>query len=397
MFDNVTVKTADERVDTLDTLVMGEQAIRFEVLTEIARLDTTETWKQDGATSMADWLVGRYTISIATAREWVKVARTLESQPHVRGAYAAGRLSWDQLRALLRFTTADDEAEWAERAPSMTVAELRAVHKTVTGARVVEAHEQRWVSWWFDDDRPGFHMTVDMADIEGATVATWLARRANQYDPDPQSGVYETFEARCADALYELASQDLASDRDHDRATILVHTDLTTLLDRVGAATIADGPALAHDTLQRLACDARIQLAVADPDQTVIGVGRTTRSIPPWLNRLVRARDKGCRFPNCRRTRWVQVHHIIHWADGGPTDLDNLMTLCGFHHRLIHEHGWTVKGDPNGTITWSHPDGSTFEPQAPAKPLNQWKHILNLMLPVRPPDRPAPAWYPLQH
>ena len=397
MFDALTTKTADGRVDTLDTLVMGEQAIRFEVLTEIARLDTTETWKQDGATSMADWLVGRYTISIATAREWVKVARTLESQPNVRGAYAAGRLSWDQLRALLRFTTPDNEAEWAERAPSMTVAELRAVRKTVTSARVVEAHEQRWVSWWFDDDRPGFHMTVDMADIEGATVATWLARRANQYDPDSQSGVYEAFEARCADALYELASQDLASDRDHDRATILVHTDLMSLLDRVGAATIADGPALADDTLQRLACDARIQLAVADPDQTVIGVGRTTRTIPPWLNRLVRARDKGCRFPNCRRTRWVQVHHIIHWADGGPTDLDNLMTLCGFHHRLIHEHGWTVKGDPNGTISWWYPSGSTFEPQAPARPLDQWKHILNLMLPVRPPDRPAPAWYPLQH
>ena len=397
MFDALTTKTADWRVDTLDTLVMGEQAIRFEVLTEIARLDTTETWKQDGATSMADWLVGRYTISIATAREWVKVARTLESQPNVRGAYAAGRLSWDQLRALLRFTTPDNEAEWAERAPSMTVAELRAINRTVKAADVVEAHEQRWVSWWFDDDRPGFHMTVDMADIEGATVATWLARRANQYDPDSQSGVYEAFEARCADALYELASQDLASDRDHDRATILVHTDLMSLLDRVGAATIADGPALADDTLQRLACDARIQLAVADPDQTVIGVGRTTRTIPPWLNRLVRARDKGCRFPNCRRTRWVQVHHIIHWADGGPTDLDNLMTLCGFHHRLIHEHGWTVKGDPNGTISWWYPSGSTFGPQAPARPLDQWKHILNLMLPVRPPDRPAPAWYPLQH
>ncbi len=376
---------------------MGEQALRFEVLTGIARLDTAETWRQDGATSMADWLVGRYTISIATAREWVKIARTLETQPNIRSVYADGRLSWDQLRALLRFTTPDDEADWAERAPSMTVAELRAVNKTVTSAQVVEAHEQRWVSWWFEDHRPGFHMTVDMADVEGATVATWLARRANQYQPDPQSGVYEAFEARCADALYELASQELASDRDHDRATILIHTDLTTLTDKVGTGAIADGPALAHDTLRRLACDARIQLAITDPDHSTIGVGRTTRTIPPWLNRLVRLRDRGCRFPNCRRTRWTQAHHIIHWADGGPTDLDNLITLCGYHHRLIHEHGWTITGHPDRRITWHRPDGYPFQSRPPARPLHQWKHTLDLMLPIQPPDRVAPTPYPLLH
>jgi len=386
MFDKMTTDLGNSHVEMLDALVMGERALRLEVLTEITRLEAGEVWKRDGATSLADWLAGRYTTSITTARQWITVARALAELPRIRQTYADGRLSWDQLRALVKLTTPEDEADWAERAPSMTVAELRAVNKTVTSPEVVQAHEKRRVEWWFEDDRPGFHMTVDMADVEGATVATWLTRRANQFDPDPESGVYEEFGARCADALYELASQAIAADRDHDRATILIHTDLQTLLNATGSATIADGPALAHDTLRRLACDARLQLAVTDPNG-IVGVGRTTRTIPPWLARLVRLRDQHCRFPNCRRTRWVQIHHIIHWADGGPTDLDNLITLCGYHHRLIHEDGWTIGGDPNDTITWCHPYGTPFEPRPPRHPLQHWKQLLNYMLPIRPPER----------
>jgi hypothetical protein len=273
----------------------------------------------------------------------------------------------------------------------MTVTELRAVDKTVKSVDVVAAHEQRAVTWWFHDDRPGFHMTVDMADIEGAALATWLTRRAGQYDPDPHSGVYEPFEARCADALSELASQALGADGDHDRATVLIHADLATLLNGAGTATIADGPALATDTLRRLACDARIQLALTDPADGTIGVGRTARTVPPWLARLVRSRDQGCRFPLCRRTRWTHAHHIVHWADGGPTDLGNLLTLCGHHHRLIHEHGWTITGNPDGPVTWHRPDGHRFQPQAPRHPLETWKKALSLQPPVLPPARPAVA------
>jgi len=373
---------------------MGEQAFRLEVLTEVARLETEQSWKEDGATSMTDWLVGRYTLSIGTAREWIMVAQALTEQPEIRRGYAEGRLSWDQLRALVRFTTPDNEAEWAERAPHMTVAELRAANKTVTNSQVVQAHQKRRVEWWFEDHQPLFQMTVHMGDVEGATLATSLTRRANQYDPDPESGVYEEFETRCADALHELASQAIAADRDHDRATILIHTDIQTLLNATGTATIADGPALAHDTLRRLACDARLQLAITDPDHSTVGVGRTTRTIPPWLNRLVRLRDRSCRFPNCRRTRWTQAHHIVHWADGGPTDLNNLITLCGFHHRLIHEHGWTIHGQPGDKITWHRPDGHAFQPKPPAPHLQAWKHTLNLTPPVQPPHRPQPTTIP---
>lgn len=73
-------------------------------------------------------------------------------------------------------------------------------------------------------------------------------------------------------------------------------------------------------------------------------------------------RDKGCRYPGCGRTRWIHIHHLIHWARGGPTNLDNLISLCLFHHRLVHEDGWRISGDPNGEVTWIRPGGMPFVP-----------------------------------
>jgi len=88
--------------------------------------------------------------------------------------------------------------------------------------------------------------------------------------------------------------------------------------------------------------------------------------IPPGLNRQIRRRDRGCRFPGCERTRWVHAHHLVHWASGGPTDLDNLATLCGYHHRLVHEAGWKIEGSPNGELIFIRPDGRPYQPRPDA-------------------------------
>ncbi|MDH3308017.1 MAG: 13E12 repeat family protein, partial [Acidimicrobiia bacterium] len=223
-------ETPDPAVGDLDAVVLAEHAFRLELLAHVARLDTEERWRIDGALSMAAWLATRYSLADSSAREWVKVARAITEQPSVREAFAEGRLSWDQLRALIRLTNPDNEAEWATKAPGMSVAEIRAANRTVKRDEVVDAHRDRSVRWWFDEDLPRFHMTVEMPDAEGAALATWLTRRASQYDPDPETGRFELFETRCADALHEFASQALADDGDHDRATVVIRTDLATLL-----------------------------------------------------------------------------------------------------------------------------------------------------------------------
>jgi hypothetical protein len=79
------------------------------------------------------------------------------------------------------------------------------------------------------------------------------------------------------------------------------------------------------------------------------------------LSRALRARDGGCRYPGCDRTRFTEGHHVKHWADGGETKLGNLITLCGFHHRLVHEGGYGVAATDDGVFVFTRPDGRRVE------------------------------------
>ncbi|MGI0156616.1 MAG: DUF222 domain-containing protein, partial [Thermoplasmata archaeon] len=197
-----------------------------------------------------------------------------------------------------------------------------------------------------------------LPDAEGAVVEKALSRLAEQAPPDPATGVFEELECRLADALVEVSSANLAADPDADRATVVVHVDAGVLSQETdeGLAELEPGRAICGDTARRLACDARWQLVAEGPDGEALGVGRMTRQVPPWLSRQLRRRDRGCRFPGCPRSRWLHAHHLRHWSEGGPTDPDNLVMLCGHHHRLVHEGGWRMTGDPS-QLSFVHPAG----------------------------------------
>ncbi|HEY5878727.1 MAG TPA: HNH endonuclease signature motif containing protein, partial [Nakamurella sp.] len=89
-------------------------------------------------------------------------------------------------------------------------------------------------------------------------------------------------------------------------------------------------------------------------------LGRKTRKISAALRRALRLRDTGCQFPGCPRRKFLDAHHVAQWADGGPTDLANLILLCGRHHRAVHEDGFTLVPDPNTPQRWMfhRPDGT---------------------------------------
>jgi hypothetical protein len=199
--------------------------------------------------------------------------------------------------------------------------------------------------------------------------------------------MFDHFQSRCADALVELAAAHIADDADPDRATIVVHVGADTLLDGAGVGEIEDGPAISVETARRLACDARLQVVVDGPDGRPIGVGRVTRRTPPWLERMVRHRDQGCRFPGCGRRRWLHSHHVAAWyKDGGPTDLVNLVALCSYHHCLVHEGGWRIEGAPEGVLSFVRPDGRAYRP-GPDLLLDEIKRsVVDPILDDPPPD-----------
>lgn len=356
-----------ERIAGFDRLVAAENRQRLDLLDEVAAADRDGFWHDDGAPSMTDWLTYRYKMSKYSAHRITQVAAGIQTMPTVREAFAAALLSWDQLQAIVAVADQvdhpDPDAYLAAAAVGKTPQEIRDLVANRTPEdpepSSLEGMASRWVSYRFSDSE--MQMRVRLPGAEGAALVTALARRAYQSDVDPVTGVFLPQETAMADALIEIASKTLADDSDHDRATILVSTTIETLLGTSDEpASITDGTTISNPTLQRLACDARLQLVLEDPHSGTVGVGRTTRSIPPWLARVVRVRDGGCRFPDCNRTRWVQIHHLVHWADGGPTDLYNLITLCGYHHRLVHLSGWRISGNPEGEITWIAPWGEPY-------------------------------------
>ncbi len=114
------------------------------------------------------------------------------------------------------------------------------------------------------------------------------------------------------------------------------------------------------ETARRLACDASRVEVRHDSDGSVLDVGRRTRTIPPALRRALDARDRGCRFPGCGGLRFTDAHHIVHWADGGETKLDNTLLLCRSHHRRVHEGGYQVCSDRDGQVVFFTPKGKAL-------------------------------------
>ncbi len=124
--------------------------------------------------------------------------------------------------------------------------------------------------------------------------------------------------------------------------------------------------ALAHaETVRRLCCTGRLQLVAEDRYQNAVAMGRASRSPSPAMMRQLRYRDLECRFPGCGATRFTLAHHIRWWSRGGATDLDNLVLVCSFHHKLVHEYGWSLARDPDNTVRWYRPDGTRYRPGPP--------------------------------
>ncbi|WP_433802772.1 HNH endonuclease signature motif containing protein [Actinomycetospora sp. CA-084318] len=133
-----------------------------------------------------------------------------------------------------------------------------------------------------------------------------------------------------------------------ERVTLTVTLDYETLRQQLAdtstaLALLGDSTWIRPDTARRLACDADLIPMVLGSKGEVLDVGRKTRAIPTATGRAVVRRDRHCAFPGCaKKARHSEIHHIIHWGNGGHTEPDNLVCLCRYHHDLVHHGGWTV-------------------------------------------------------
>jgi len=344
-----------ERIEAELTELAGHlAAAECRWLQLVAAYDRREGWKSWGCRSCAQWLSWRCGLGRRAAYEKLRVAHALDEFPLVREAFAAGRLSYSKARALTRVASERTEAELVQVAEHATAAHLESIAGGYVGVErrvaardgTVDPAKRRRVSFDVRDDDPDFaSMTVTATHEELDLVA-----RAIGAAGDGRSMV---------DGVVLMAESFLAHGHESrsgsDRTMMLVHTDEATLVgddEHLSLDPNIDGGArLLPETVRRLACDASFAWLLRGKDGEPVNVSSRHGSIPRALRRMVRVRDEGrCRFPGCDETRYTEVHHLVHRCAGGPNTAANLLTLCWFHHRLVHEGGWSLAFTAEGYV-----------------------------------------------
>jgi hypothetical protein len=189
-----------------------------------------------------------------------------------------------------------------------------------------------------------------------------VRRRAQEIEADDQA--LDSEGARLADALVDVAT---SSGTETSPTALVVHADARVVSGEAqpGGGYLAEtetGVQLSGEAVRRLACDSKIEWVLESYGRPV-GIGRRGRMVRGVLARAVRHRDAGmCAVPGCERKSWLHAHHLTHWADGGPTNLDNLVMLCSAHHRRLHEGGWKASGVPGRDLRFHDPGGRVLGP-----------------------------------
>ncbi len=364
----------DGLVRVADALNRHIAAAQVALLRVIAEVDRRRAWHDSGARDLAHWLSIRYGMSWWKADRWIKAAAALDGLPAITDALETGVLGIDKVVELCRFATAETEGAligWASEATCATIRRRADLEVRAALDETAELERDRTLRYWYEDGGRRFGLEARMPSAQGAIVAKALERVVDQIPTMPARTDGVVIEARRADALLAMCSQHIAADADADRATVVVHASLEALSGRRNAET-EQGAVMPPEALQRLACDARIQVVAESDAGDAISLGRTKREPSPSMMRQLRHRDRGCRFPGCGSTAFANAHHIVWWSRGGSTDLDNLLLICGFHHRLVHEHGWTVKRAEDGRVRWFRADGSRYRggPEQSATPVD---------------------------
>ncbi|HEX5937132.1 MAG TPA: DUF222 domain-containing protein [Actinomycetota bacterium] len=359
----------DELIDALDASHRDIAHLQRELLRLVAEADRRGIWRRSGARDLSHWLAIRHGISQWKARRWVGAAHALEHLTDLGHALDAGELGIDKVVELARFAEFETEAgliAWARRVSCAAVRRKADVEVRRTLDDVREAERARFLNWWHVDDGNRLGLEGELPAAQGAIVVNALQRVTDSmpWMPGEQDPSYA--EARRADALVALCSQRIAEDADPDRATVVVHARLGDVASR-GAGEIEGGGRLHPETVRRLLCDARVQAVVENEDGEPIRLGRLSREPSPAMMRQLRYRDRECRFPGCGSRRFTQAHHVVWWRDGGTTDLDNLVLVCFFHHRLVHEHGWRIELGRDGVVRWFQPEGRPRHPSVLAR------------------------------
>jgi hypothetical protein len=365
--------------EELAELCGQRNAIDGRIVEIVAEIDRDGLWGNTGCRSVPALVVWKTGCSPANAHTIATIASRLEEFPRCAQGMKEGRLSLDQVGVIATRAGDGSDEHYAQLASVATVNQLRTAVKLEPRPQskpapepegsITKTSDEESTCWRIKlphDDAAKFDAAL--ASHRDALFAEWKADHgggdhASENRP-PLPGNLDAF-MRLVEAGWDAE----AARRPHGQhTTVVVHLDVEKR-----AAALHLGPLLSDAERRYLTCDATCEVWFERAGQP-IGAGRTTRVINRRLRRALEYRHPTCAVPGCGATRGLHAHHLRHWEDGGPTELDNLVLVCPYHHRLHHRGLITITGHPDALIV-TDDTGALLSPASLA----------------RPPTKPPPA------
>ena len=387
--DDLDLTSDGELLDRTALLVAARNRIDAELARTVRKAELRQACEYDGLKTMPSWLRTHPRLSGAAAKDVVTAGRTLERLPAVAAACAAGQITAGQVEVIARISTPDALQKAADQG-----LDLEGIERALVDVAVAHPHRQlqRVVGHYLtqlDPDGPepdptegrslslaqhpdgSFTGGFSLDPVGGEKVATALESIAAA---SRCAGDLRTRAQRFGDALVQLCDLALASGELPILRTVKPHVGVLVgiedLIDPAtcpAAATTGMGAAISAARARWIACDSTVGRIVIGPDSVPLDTGRTHRVVPPHLRRAVELRDQACVFAGCEAPAWwCEVHHLLHWSDGGETEPDNLALACERHHGRIH-HGFSIVRDPDGRWHTYRPDGTEILIPAPLR------------------------------
>lgn len=305
---------------------------RAKQLQMILIADAMQLHTADGCRSLNEWVAGRLDVSRETASSMVRTARRLKDSPDTAHQLSDGEITYDRAEATSRIPVGRQDAALH----SFDIAGLRRIaarHRHMKNVDDAAAHTSQHLTMQPNLDESMWDLWGKLDGYGGSVVSKILTEEADLIGPLPD-GVLPGIGYRRAVALTKICEER----KDGSATTPLI----TVFVDGEGAEVEAGTP-VGSEILEKIACTGSLEIVRTDRGRP-LSVGRRSRVISKKLRRFVMHRDGGCTADGCTSRYRLQAHHIIPWSEGGPTDPDNLATLCWFHHHVVI-HGWGYRVD----------------------------------------------------
>lgn len=344
-------------------IIAGQLAqLHARLVGQVAEMLASQSWIGDGIRSPEHWLQVYTGISAAQANAVVRVAKRADELALTVAWMADGRISLDQADVIASRAPASSELEVLEIAEYLSVSQLRRTlsRYVFDETSVALPHEEEPLRpqpaslTMFTTHDGRFRLQFETDAVTGSVVESAIRETKDALFTAGQT------EATLADGLVEVANRSLAAVESAGRGSryrVLVH------LSTDGHGWLGKRGALPQHLVEQFTCDGVI-VPVWETDGSPVNVGRAQRIVPERTRRLVEDRDRGCRYPGCSVTGFLENHHIEHWSHGGRTDMDSLVSLCPFHHASHHRGDFRISGSAarGSTLEFHNRHGRPIRP-----------------------------------